>query len=204
MASIIGSIGWSQSALIGGLVFIFIFKNEISSKIKTIKSVSKNGILMDRNQEIRIPPEGHEDLLGKNDSIVVNERKNIIKNDLKNRNLPFENNKTAEILIHQLAIAQLKLNFEKIYNPIFGSQINLLKKLNEGQKHKDFVNSYVEMVINSHHEMSKWDIKTYLNFLFENTLILYDEEKETYAITNYGYEFLLWILATGNNENKNY
>lgn len=204
IANIIGSIGWSQSALIGGLVFVFVFRSEISSKIKSIKSVSKNGVSMDTNQEIKTMQESHEDLLGKNDSIVINEQKNIIKNDLKIRSLSLEDTKTVEILIHQLAVTQLKLNFEKIYNLIFGSQINLLKKLNEGPKHKDFIDSYCKTIIDSHDEMSRWDIRTYLNFLFDNTLIIFNEEKETYAITNYGYEFLAWLLATGNNENKNY
>jgi|GEM_PF-7126424 len=68
---------------------------------------------MDTNQEIKTMQDSHEDLLGKNDSIVINEQKNIIKNDLKNRNLPLEDTKTVEILIHQLAVTQLKLNFEK-------------------------------------------------------------------------------------------
>ena len=204
IANIIGSIGWSQSALICGLVCIFVFRNEIASKIKSIKSVSKNGVLMDQNQEIKSTQDSNNDLLGKNDSVVITEQKNIIKTDLKDRNLDLNDNKTVEILIHQLAITQLKLNFEKIYNTIFGSQINLLKKLNEGVKHKDYIESYCKSIINNYSEMSNWDTKIYLTFLFDNTLIVYDDKKEIYAITNYGYEFLSWLLATGNNEDKNY
>ncbi len=144
---------------------------------------------MDTNQEIKTMQDSHEDLLGKNDSIVINEQKNIIKNDLKNRNLPLEDTKTVEILIHQLAVTQLKLNFEKIYNLIFGSQINLLKKLNEGPKHKDFIDSYCKTIIDSHDEMSKWDIKTYLNFLFDNTLIIFNEKKKRMQLLTMGMNF---------------
>jgi len=205
IATIIESIGWSQSALIGAIIFIFLFKKEISSKINSIKSVSKNGILMDQNQEIKIIQDSdNNDLLGKKDSIVMTEQKSIIKNDLKIRNLIIDGSETVEILIHQLAIAQLKLNFEKIYNIIFGSQIKLLKKLNEGTKHKDYIESYCKSIIENHNEMSNWNQDDYLNFLFNNTLIIFDKEKELYAITNYGNEFLFWLLSTGNSEDKNY
>jgi len=78
---------------------------------------------------------------------------------------------------------------KKIYNLIFGSQINLLKKLNEGPKHKDFIDSYCKTIIDSHDEMSKWDIKTYLNFLFDNTLIIFNEKKKRMQLLTMGMNF---------------
>jgi len=204
---IIESIGWSQGVLIIALFCIFIFKKEIADKIKTIKSVSKDGILMDQNQEIKntnVKSNNNDDLLGNIDSIVIKQQKEIIKKDLLDRNLSVNTPETTDILIHQLAISQLKLNFEKIYNIIFGTQIHLLKKLNENPKHPDYVESYSQGVIDNHQEMANWDINNYLNFLFENALIIFNKEDNVYAITNYGHEFLLWLLETGNNEDKNY
>ena len=206
IAKIIESIGWSQSVLIGGIIFIFLFRKEISLKIKSIKSVSKSGVLMDQNQEIKTIQENDTNtIISNNDSIVIKEQKSYIIKDLKAKNLAIDNNnKTIDILIHELAITQLKLNFEKIYNIIFGSQINLLKKLNEGAKHQDYVEAYAKSVIENHAEMSNWDTASYLNFLFNNTLIIFDNEKKLYALTNYGHEFLFWLLSTGNSEDKNY
>ena len=204
---IIESIGWSQSILIGAIFFILIFKKEIADKIKTIKSVSKDGILMDQNQEIKntnVKNSNNDDLLGNADSIVIKEQKEIIKKDLLSRKLSINNHEITNILIHQLAISQLKLYFERIYNIIFGTQVHLLKKLNESTKHPDYIESYSQSVIDNHQEMANWDINNYLNFLFENTLIIFNKKDNVYAITNYGQEFLLWILATGNNEDKNY
>lgn len=192
--------------LLFSILFIWLFRKPIAERIRHIKSVSRDGILMDQTRKLEAVSNIYEDLLGKKDSIVMEEQKNSIKRDLINRHLitDKDDNKAIEVLIHQLANTQLKLNFEKIYNLIFGSQINLLKILNGTPRHKNNVNSYCQNIIDTHDELSNFTTKIYLDFLIENTLIIYNQEEETYSITYYGYEFLNWLLQSGKNENKLY
>ena len=196
-------IAWPLSTLIIVIIVLIMFKKEIAEKIKTIKSVSKNGVLMDQSQETKmVDYNSYEDLLGKNDSITVREQKDLITNDLEKRNLTKEHDETIKVLVHQLAITQLKLQFERIYNIIFGSQIYLLKKLNENSKPKKDIDLYITNIIKEYDSLNDWTNEEYLNFLFFNSLIIYDDKKEIYSITNIGHEFLLWLLNSGNNEDK--
>lgn len=199
---IIEIIVWPVILLVLVIFFLLVFKKEIAEKIKTIKSVSKNGILMEKSQEIKNESFNNDDLLGKNDSITVQEQKDLIKKDLKKRHLDDTSNETIEVLIHQLAVTQLKLEFERIYNIIFGSQIYLLRKLNENAKQKNDIDSYVQTTLNNFEELEDWTVEEYLHFLFVNTLIIYDTQKELFNITNIGHEFLLWLLQNEKNENK--
>ena len=199
---IIEIFAWPISLLIIAIVFLLIFKKEIAEKIKSIRSVSKNGVLMEKSQEINNENLDNDDLLGKSDSITIREQKERIKKDLEERRLGDDSDKTIEVLIHQLAVAQLKLEFERIYNVIFGSQIYLLKKLNENSKHKKDIDSYIDTTLNNFEELQDWTTEEYLHFLFANSLIIYDKGKELFNITYIGHEFLLWLLQSGKNENK--
>lgn len=195
---------WPLCVVVIVMVFLFIIKKEIRERISKIKSVSKTTVLMEPTQETSITNyHSNDDLLGKNDSITVKEQKERIKQDLKNRNLDHNPTEANDILIHQLAITQLKLDFERIYNTIFGSQIYLLKKLNENTKSKKDVHSYISSIINSNEALHDWSIDEYLNFLLAYSLIIFDSQKELYNITFIGQEFLLWLLQSGKNENKN-
>ena len=199
---IIEVFAWPMSLLIIAIVFLLIFKKEIAEKIKTIRSVSKNGVLMEKSQETNSENLNNDDLLGKSDSITIREQKERIKKDLEERRLGNDLDKTIEVLVHQLAVTQLKLEFERIYNVIFGSQIYLLKKLNENSKHKKDIDSYINTTLNNFEEFKDWTTEEYLHFLFANSLIIYDKEKELFNLTNLGHEFLLWLLQSGKNENK--
>lgn len=197
-------LAWPLCVAVIAIIFLFIFQKEIREKISKIKSVSRNAILMEPTQETNITNyHSNDDLLGKNDSITVKEQKERIKKDLKDRNLDNNPTEANDILIHQLAITQLKLDFERIYNTIFGSQIYLLKKLNENTKLKKDVHSYISSVISNNETLHDWSIEEYLNFLLGHSLIVIDPQKELFNITYIGQEFLLWLLQSGKNENKN-
>jgi hypothetical protein len=103
-----------------------------------------------------------------------------------------------------LAAAKVSLEFEQIQNLIFGSQIYLLKKLNEiaGQ---DL--SPAELQLHYEHvqkmfseQFSDWSLEKYLHFLFARSLVVLQDGR--YHITNLGKEYLVWIARTGRTENK--
>jgi len=63
-------------------------------------------------------------------SVVIAEIEGRIKNELSERGLNTDGD-TVKILIRHLAGTQILLSFEQIHSLIFGSQVFLLKKLNE-------------------------------------------------------------------------
>jgi len=138
------------------------------------------------------------------DSILIQDRVEAIKADLEVRGLPIEGN-SIKILTKHLAATQLLLILEKIHTSIFGSQIYLLKRLNESipeGKSDDFIHAHIDYIKSIYDEhLSSWDYEQYLAFLFEKTLIT-KGEKHNLHITNLGVEYLTWMSREGRKENN--
>lgn len=132
------------------------------------------------------------------DSIVINVYEESIINELKEKNLECESD-TAKVLIKHLAGTQISLYFEIINQDIFTSQIELLRALNDSipvGKSDDFVDDYVSGVISSNKEiLGDWTIPDYLKFLYQKELII--QKDKHIAITNYGVEYLVWLVKSG-------
>ena len=91
-----------------------------------------------------------------------------------------------------------------VYRLIFGSQIFLLKKLNEvaGQgKPIEFVATYFEHVKNLFpKQLGDWSLEQYLAFLIGRSLIT--TKGNIFHITNLGVEYLTWMIRNGRGEDK--
>ena len=136
-------------------------------------------------------------------SIVLQDLESRIKSDLIERGLEVKGD-TIIVLIKQLAAARILLSFEQIHNLIFGSQIFLLKKLNEvaGQgKPKEFIDSHYQHVQELFSDqLGGWTLEQYLSFLLGRLLITIADN--TYHITNFGVEYLTWIVRNGRREDN--
>jgi hypothetical protein len=102
-----------------------------------------------------------------------------------------------------LAGTQLLLSFEQIHNLIFGSQIFLLKKLNEvaGQGRPwTFVTNHIDHVKTLYPELGDWSYDQYLGFMYGRLLII--RHGDQIHITNLGVEYLTWIARNGRRENN--
>jgi hypothetical protein len=94
--------------------------------------------------------------------------------------------------------------FEQIHNLIFGSQILLLKKLNEvaGQgRPVSFIFSHIDYFKTLYPEvLGEWSYNQYLEFMFSRLLIIQHEDQ--IHITNLGVEYLTWLARNGRSENN--
>lgn len=104
-------------------------------------------------------------------------------------------------LVKELTIIKVRADFEVLYGLIFGSQLRLLRKINERgssvlyneiqayflEVQKEFPNFYKD---------DKTD--NYLLFLLHNSLII--QQGESYDITIRGVEFLAWMSQVRKNE----
>jgi hypothetical protein len=205
---IINAIQWEHLLFVFSLVFIFLFRGPLSELIPKITKIGKDGVTAgttapDAQREMSNPEAVHE-LLGMiGNSIVISDLESRITNELKLKGFSVDGDST-KVLIRHLAGTQLLLSFEQIHNLIFGSQIFLLKKLNEttGQgRSLEFVMNHVEHVRALYpEEFEGWSNDQYLAFLYGRILIL--EESETIHITNFGVEYLTWITRNGRRENN--
>jgi len=207
ISSLLASIAWPQAALLFGLVFIAVFFGPIRRFIERIKSVGKEGVTtleaLPSAQIAEQKKKAVEDLMRMPDSALLNELEDVIVLDLASRHLDTESD-TTKVLVRHLAATQIALEFEQVHSVIFGSQIYLLKKLNEA------ASAGLELaVIDKHFEnvqklfseqLGSWSKEGYLRFLFNRVLIRTDEGR--YRITVRGNDFLMWLVRMGRSENR--
>ena len=205
--SLLASIGWPLAALLFGLVFIAAFFGPIRRFIERIKSLGKEGVTtleaLPSTQIAEQKKKAVEDLMRMPDSALLNELEDIIVRDLANRHLDTKSD-TTKVLVRHLAATQIALEFEQVHSVIFGSQLYLLKKLNEAasaglepaviDKHFDHVLKLFS------DQLGSWSKDDYLRFLFNRGLIRTDEGR--YRITVRGNDFLMWLIRMGRSENR--
>jgi len=138
------------------------------------------------------------------DSIVIDDYEKLIIKDLKDKNLDCESD-TSKVLIKHLAGTQISLYFEILNQDIFSSQIEFLRALNDSipdGKSDEFVDGYASKIIASNSEIfGSWTTPDYLKFLYQKELII--QKDKHIAITNYGVEYLAWLVKSGRSRKNN-
>lgn len=142
------------------------------------------------------------DVIG--NSKMIKEVEDGIIVDLDAKNLAHDTD-TDKVLIRHLAGTKIVLEFERINNIIFGSQIQLLKELNtlisRGKLETDVFNG-IEKVLRQFNEILKdWTKEQYLGFLYTSNLIVRSDNEKIH-ITVKGVEFLSWMVRNGIKEDK--
>lgn len=205
---IVQSIGWPHITLIIAVVFLFMFRNQIATFIPRINRITKEGVQIDSE----LNPQKREDADSPNilDHIEIEKTEllrqveNNIFSDLKSRNLDSESD-TTKVLVRNLAVTKIYLDHEQSYNSIVGSQILLLKRLNEvagsGEDHPYMVGYFDSVVVRYPEVYSGWTVDAYLNFLIRRGLMI---KEEKYHITHKGQDFLIWLARSGRREDKGY
>ena len=208
MAEIIASLGWPHFAFAFCLIFIFVFRPQLGALLSRVTSIDKLGIKTQPNPEIqREDPKkieaAQELLLAIGNTVVLQDIEDQIRTDLAARNLE-ANGETNKVLIKYLAATLVALEFERIQNLIFGSQIYLLKKLNEvsgkGLSPAAIGSNFEHVKQLFPEAFNEWSLDEYLAFLFARKLIVVTNDN--YHITNLGNEYLVWMARTGHREDN--
>jgi hypothetical protein len=204
---ILNAITWHHLAFLFALAFIALFRQPLSELIRRTTKIGKDGLSAgpapDAQRE-KFDPEAVQQLLDViGNSIVIADIEGRVRTELKERGLSAEGD-TVKVLIRHLAGTQLLLSFEQIHNLIFGSQIFLLKKLNEvaGQgRSVSFVCGHIDHVKTLYPDaLGEWSYDQYLEFMFGRLLIIRHEDQ--IHITNLGVEYLTWLARNGRSENN--
>ena len=212
MSEIISTMAWYYPALAFAVIFILVFRKPIAELISGIKSIGKSGIKITPNPDAqREEKERRQEAVRElvaviGESPVLSDIENSIKSDLEGKGLAIKGDleDTVEVLIKYLAASKALTEFERIHAVILGSQIRLLKDLNEirGQgRTEEYLQKYWEGVKAAFPEvLGAWDLKKYLGLLVDSGLIIMQDK--IYHITPLGIEFLTWMSRYGRSENK--
>lgn len=206
---ILQSISWPHITLILGVVFFVLFRKEISNFILRIRRIGKEGVQADTELN---PQKAEETKTGDiidnieiEKSVLLKEVEASIYQDLETRGLDHQSD-TTKVLVRNLAVTRIYLEHEQSYNAILGSQIVLLKKLNEVSgigRDGGYIEEFFSGVQERYPEaFSTWTCDTYTQYLFGRGLITLDNGK--YHITHKGQDFLIWLARSGKTEDKGY
>lgn len=203
MVNIVKDVAWP----IVVLLFMFLFRTQIASLISRITSIDKSGVKTSQapeSQREQQNTEAAQELLHTiSKSVVQREREERIKSYLKDNSLEVEGD-TVKLLIAELATTQLRLEFEQIHNVIFGSQIFLMKRLNEAYGRtlsKEMVVAHFDQARKTFRpNFDSYSFDQYMIFLQRMSLVTVTGD--AYHITDYGIEYLTWMTRIGNSENR--
>mgnify|MGYP001584419730 CR=1 FL=1 len=207
MEAVITALSWPHFSFLFALMFVLLFRSQLAGLISRITSIGKGGVKAAPTPEAQREKQKTEVvqqlLLAIGDSIVLREVELRIKSDLQARGLETEGD-TVKVLIKHFAAAKILLEFEQIQNLIFGSQIFLLKKLNEvagqGQKRENVIAHFEHIRDIFKSDLGSWSFEQYMAFLIGRSLVTVDFD--TYHITNLGVEYLTWMARNGRSENR--
>ena len=206
IAAIIASIGWPVAVLVFAVFFALLFFRPLRDFINRVRSVGKDGVTtadIPKAQIAETKKTAVEDLMRLGDSAMLKEVETAILGELERRSLDATGD-SVRVLAHHLAATQIALEFEQVHSVIFGSQIFLLKKLNEFSGDgldPSYVQKHFDQVQGLFSEgLSDWTVEKYLSFLLYRLLIRMDFGK--YHITVRGAEFLIWLVRMGRSENR--
>lgn len=207
MVNIVKEAVWPVVLLLTVLSFMLLFRTQLAALISRITSIDKSGVKTSpapESQREQQKTEAVQELLSSiGDSIVLRDIEGRIKSFLKDLGLAIEGD-TIKVLIKHLAATQILLEFEQVHNLIFGSQIFLMKRLNEvtGQgQSKAMVVAHFEHVRQMFRpDLDSWSFDQYMTFLLAKSLVTVT--RDVYHITNIGVEYLTWMARTGRSENR--
>ena len=209
MEEILKVITWHHMAFVFALVFILVFRKPLSGLIRRTIKIDKSGLTAEatpesQREKTETSAEAVQQLLDAvGNSIVINEQEESIKNELREKGLSTEGD-SVKVLVKHLAGTQILLAFERVHSSIFGSQITLLKKLNEvaGQgRTAEHVCSYIENIKKLYPvQLSNWTQDQYLSLLYSQILITCQDNQ--FHTTNFGVEHLTWIARNGRKEDN--
>jgi len=210
LAAAIAAFGWPHFAFAFALVSLVLFRGELRGLITRIVSIDKLGIKTSQSTAPELQEEqsqqkaAAQDLIeGLSNSPVLLEVEDNIRKDLVAKKLSVDG-ETNKLLIRLLSAGVIGIQFEQIHSFIFGSQIYLLKRLNEASGlglGLALVNAHFEHIHKSFApSFEGWNLERYLHFLFVRRLVVMKENN--YHITNLGKEYLVWLARTGRQEDK--
>lgn len=199
---------WPLGVVILGIIFMLIFRQQIAAFIGRLRKVGRAGLETGSDQPQKAPDrestaEDSEELMRSFDSPILRQQEVALQTDLNNRGL--SGDEATKVLIRHLAATQLGLRFEQLNNVVWGSQISLLRLLNSstaGETAETVRSFYDHAAAQYPNVYANYPFKSYMTFLMHIRLVIVQEGK--HMITEFGRDFLTYLVKTGRTEFRLY
>lgn len=190
-------LAWPTVGLILGLIAIYTFKKPLIKKLEGITSANKDGISFERPQQVEVQKTERttfDNLMSHPISASTLEREKYIQNQISNLNLGTDAEKVTA-LTRALATTATEIDFIRIANIIFGSQVALLVNIS-GTEHginKSLAEQgFQEAALRFTELHADRSIEDWLKYLLVSNLIRIDEDR--IDITQFGTDFLKYLV----------
>lgn len=191
------------------LSFYVGFQKNIRHMLDRAKQLGKDGIFFESAQSA--PPitileekDKSQQLLGSLTTLLtVKDNIQIIEQYLISQNLNDDPQKIINLLKHDLADVYFILRCERVYNIIFGTQIQLLKQLQQVVPNglsQQSIDDHFNKISNIYDVHNNFDSNKYMFFLIQAGLVIIKDG--IYHLTNFGADFLTWLQRAGLSETK--
>lgn len=177
--------------------FLFYFRDRIGGLIDRIKSIKgPGGTEVDLEDQIKSQQKGinAEQINLHLKQQISDEIKKEVKGEYEEKIKKM--GESEQQLKTVLTYTQIYLDFERIYRVIFGTQIELLKRLRANSSLGEAkTDSIFFFVLNQkiYPILSSWNFELYINFLLDNDLVSFQNQNDYYFITDKGRAFLVYI-----------
>ena len=192
---------WPITVIILGIVFFLLFRKAISRLIDRTERITKDGFqaAAGQGQQVERPISKVDDFL----KVIFDDQKLVemetfIRSSMDNLH-PHDAEEKEKFLIRFLAFALIKIEFDEIYNAIYGSQIAALQYMNN----KNLAGMSIEDVRPFYDRAVQNHPNTYINYPFESWLEfltlkkLLESEAGKINITMRGKSFLKFLIDQG-------
>jgi hypothetical protein len=199
-------INWPLTGLILGLVFLLVFRKPIESLLSRTKKIGAQGIEAEALQvttpqetpkidPLATAPAVADDLLLESDSPFVREIESLIRQTAKAYT---DSGNRERVLVHYLAATAIRWLFERAYGLIFGSQLSLLRILNErpGLPTDEVRTYFYDTAVSTYpHTYANYSFDQWLSFMTSQVLVCVKDGRV--HITIRGREFLKFLIQEG-------
>lgn len=212
---------WAQATLYIFLGTMYFFREEIGKLLLRLKSVTRDGVDTYHPQEQQIAEAASGSILDISKNTAIIDGKNLNQNKIdaienfgkdysvvegqileiekELKNYPKLDGEKINILTRHVAVLQFFLWCESIYEPMFGSQIQLLKMLLDAPRKASEVSDYFAGVRqNFPNSYKDWDVNRYMTFLSASNIV-YLDAAFNYQLTEKGKDFLRWLISSNKN-----
>jgi hypothetical protein len=185
------------------LTFLFLFRSQVASAIPRLKEIGLKGASFTDTSGGQA---NAEQTLTKPGAAVPQPpptpATHIVEGRLRQNAAAIDPGHLEDHLFRLTASAQLYAHYCRVYIAIFGSQIELLKRLNEiGSSNVAIAQlRYSAAAHNFPDIYDKWPLNDWINFLVSTELI--SREGDMLSITDVGVEFLAFLPQQKLTENK--
>jgi hypothetical protein len=190
----------SVGVLIFAIFFVTFFREDIRKMLSRIQKIGKDGVSLKEPQaqsqdERPLPFAQQFDLYSR--SPIQIEKEDQIRKELSERGLTNDEEK-VKLLIRALATNIIQADCERISLLIFGSQLELLIEMNahgQGMKIQHVEKWYLETIKTNYPALVNLPFEDYIGFLYRQGLAVI--EADVVKVTNFGIEFMQYLVRTG-------